>query len=607
MSRTLRDVASYSKERVPLDDLSTATYVSTNNLLQNKKGKVSADSLPPNGKTVSKFSKGDILIANIRPYLKKIWHATHGGGNSTDVLALEVYEDFNSSFIYYSLLRDIFFEHMMNGSKGTKMPRGDKNQVLDFPIPEFDRPKQDRISKVLSVLDSKIELNKKINEELEAMARLIYDYWFVQFDFPDKNGKPYKSSGGKMEFNKELNREIPEGFRVKELSEIANITMGSSPPGSSYNENGDGEVFFQGSTDFGWRFPSIREFTTKPKRMAEVGDILLSVRAPVGTLNIADHSCCIGRGLAALNSKDDVTSYLFYVMLYLKKIFDLRSAVGTTFGSITKDALHSLKVAYPPNSLLLKFDNLVADFNLKIFLNHQENKRLEDLRDWLLPMLMNGQVSVVEAEQEMSVAAEPEVEYETARKSTNVDYYKRIVLAAEIVWQLHKQPTLGHLKLQKLIYLAQQSSDMTIPTNFLQQAAGPYDPRMARSIDKQIKNKKWFAYNRDELFKYKPLENAGDHKEDFEKYFKAEKEGIQYLIDTFKTAKSGSVEIVATLYACWKEALKNAESVTEELLIQKFYDWSEGKAKYEEERLIKAIDWMREEGIVPTQKLEMNS
>jgi type I restriction enzyme S subunit len=226
-----------------------------------------------------------------------------------------------------------------------------------------------------------------------------------------ERSRSYKSSGGKMVYNAELKREIPEGWEVKKLSEIANITMGQSPEGSSYNDDGIGEIFFQGSTDFGWRYPTIRQYTTQPSRRAKAGDILLSVRAPVGTLNIADNDCCIGRGLAALNSKSGYDSYLYYVMEYFKQIFDYRNNAGTTFGSITKDDLFSLKLVYPNDDILKKYNQSVFKYNQNILNNHKQNQQLSELRDWLLPMLMNGQVTVKEAEVNLSMAAEPSVEY----------------------------------------------------------------------------------------------------------------------------------------------------------------------------------------------------
>lgn len=322
-------------------------------------------------------------------------------------------------FIFYLITQPNITEYLhtigMNSVSSYPSISPDDIGNLKFKIP--DLPTQKSIAKVLSDLDAKIELNNRINRELEAMAKTLYDYWFVQFDFPNADGKPYKSSGGKMVYNAELKREIPEGWAVKKLSQIANITMGQSPSGSSYNDNGIGEIFFQGSTDFGWRYPTIRQYTTEPSRMAKSGDILLSVRAPVGTLNIADNDCCIGRGLAALNSKSGYDSYLYYVMEYFKQIFDHRNNAGTTFGSITKDDLHSLKLVYPKDDLLKKYNKTVSKYNQMILNNHKQNQHLTTLRDWLLPMLMNGQVTVrqthgkLETEERLNMAAEPSVKY----------------------------------------------------------------------------------------------------------------------------------------------------------------------------------------------------
>ena len=294
-------------------------------------------------------------------------------------------------YIYY-LLKHLKLNDFKTGSG---VPTMNRNHLHPLKVNAFiDKNYQVKLSSILSILDQKIALNNQINEELEAMAKTLYDYWFVQFDFPDENGKPYKSSGGKMVYNDQLKREIPEGWGVEKLENIANITMGQSPKGTSYNEVGEGMLFFQGSTDFGWRFPVARQYTTEPSRIAEEDDILLSVRAPVGTLNIADTRCCIGRGLAAINSKVGANSYIFNVMQDFKKLFDMMNSVGTTFGSITKDDLYSLKLIYPPNELLMKFDKSVNSFDREIKNRSRQNQELSQLRDWLLPMLMNGQVKV---------------------------------------------------------------------------------------------------------------------------------------------------------------------------------------------------------------------
>ncbi len=417
----LDEVVKYSAKRIDIDDITVDNFITTDNLLANKQGIKKAINLPPQDGNIPMYEEENILVSNIRPYLKKIWYADRKGGCSSDVLVFDVNKEFDAKFIYYALLRDDFFEHMMNGSKGTKMPRGDKNQILDFTIPKINKVEQQKIASILSTLDKKIELNNQINQKLEAMAKTLYDYWFVQFDFPfdfaqgkpDAHGKPYKSSGGKMVYSEALKREIPEGWEVKELSDIANIAMGQSPSGDSYNDNMQGTIFFQGCTDFGWRYPSVRQYTTEPSRMAKSGDVLLSVRAPVGTLNIADNDCCIGRGLASLHSKEGFDSYLYYVMVYFKKIFDHRNSAGTTFGSITKDDLYSLKFVYPNRVHLVKYDNIVSKYNKKILNNHKQTQKLTQLRDWLLPMLMNGQVTVADAKEQIGelMVAEPSVGY----------------------------------------------------------------------------------------------------------------------------------------------------------------------------------------------------
>jgi uncharacterized protein YwgA len=184
-------------------------------------------------------------------------------------------------------------------------------------------------------------------------------------------------------------------------------------------------------------------------------------------------------------------------------------------------------------------------------------------------------------------------------KPGRIDFYKRILLAAEIVHQLHMEPTLGHLKVQKLIYLCQETSKMSLPTNFSKQAAGPYDNNMARSLDKKLLEKKWFKYQKDEFLKYLPLENAGEHLSDFRKFFINEIDDIHFIINTFRKAKSEQIELVGTIYACWKEAISKNEIPSIDLLSHKVYAWSEQKKKFSKQRIKKAVEWMTEKGIYP--------
>ena len=285
-----------------------------------------------------------------------------------------------------------YFENNASGSGQRYTLSNDTIGNIPVLIPSIEE--QRTIGKVLADIDRKIELNKLINDNLEAMAKQLYDYWFVQFDFPNEEDKPYKSSGGAMVWNEKLKRKIPQGWSNGILSDVANITMGQSPDGSSYNEDGEGIIFYQGSTDFGLRFPDIRQYTTSPSRYANKGDILMSVRAPVGALNIANNDCCIGRGLSALSSKIGSMPHLYYLMNDFRLKFEGMNSAGTTFGSITKNELFSLPVIIPTKSVISEFEQVCEPIFYKQMIIGEEINALTKQRDELLPLLMNGQASV---------------------------------------------------------------------------------------------------------------------------------------------------------------------------------------------------------------------
>lgn len=299
---------------------------------------------------------------------------------------------YNPFYTYYWLLTKK--DYLFTIASVTRTPILSKSTFEEIVIPMPDRSIQDNVVGTLKPIDNMMENNKRICSELEAMAKTLYDYWFVQFDFPDENGKPYRTSGGEMVWNKQLKRKIPKEWKPGKLCDIANITMGQSPAGESYNDAGDGLFFYQGRTDFGLRFPTPRMYTTAPTRFAQKGDILLSVRAPVGDLNFAMEDCCIGRGLAALNSKLGSQMHLFYTLAGFQQIFKVMDGNGTTFGSITKDRLFDMSVVIPPDEILMCFEKRVKPIESKIEKCEEEIRELTKLRDWLLPMLMNGQARV---------------------------------------------------------------------------------------------------------------------------------------------------------------------------------------------------------------------
>ena len=180
------------------------------------------------------------------------------------------------------------------------------------------------------------------------------------------------------------------------LSDIAIVTMGQSPKGDTYNEDGVGTVFFQGRAEFGFRFPTRRLFTTDPKRMAQTNDALMSVRAPVGDMNVAHENCCIGRGLAAIRSKDSHQSFVLYTMFDLRNELNVFNGEGTVFGSINRDALNSMPISSPPKRVLDEFEAKVGPMDAAIRNNYDEICRLEAIRDSLLPKLMTGELDISE-------------------------------------------------------------------------------------------------------------------------------------------------------------------------------------------------------------------
>ena len=345
-------------------------YLDTSNITNNTIDELqflnpSSDIIPSRARRL--VQEGDIVYSTVRPNLKHfgiIMNPDYNMVVSTGFAVITANWSAYRYFIYQFLIQAATIENLSTIA-------------------------QSAVSAYPSINTSDIE-----NLDLEALAKQLYDYWFVQFDFPDENGRPYKSSGGKMVWNDKLKREIPEGWDDGILIDIANITMGQSPDGSSYNEVGEGMLFYQGSTDFGMRFPSVRQYTTAPSRFAKKGDILMSVRAPVGSINIANNDCCIGRGLSAINSKLGSISHLYYILNDLRIAFDQRNAAGTTFGSITKEDLYSLPIIIPSDEVIRAFDKICSPMFDRQMILGEEIDILTKQRDELLPHLMNGQVSV---------------------------------------------------------------------------------------------------------------------------------------------------------------------------------------------------------------------
>jgi type I restriction enzyme S subunit len=311
----------------------------------------------------------------------------------------------NPKYVKFFTITNEYKNWVKNLSVGSTRGNINAQTFGDCPISVPERKQQDLLVRTLSLIIDKIELNNRINGELEAMAKTLYDYWFVQFDFPTPSptpspsgragvGLPYKTSGGKMVWNEELKRQIPEGWEVKELQEIAKCLMGQSPKGESYNQDGIGTPLLNGPADYENGTLKGRTYTTEPTRLCQKDDLVLCIRATIGNLVYSEQEFCLGRGVAAVRANDKKLSELIYFLL-IQEIERFKvQATGSIIVGITKDDLIESKCLIPKNDLINSFHNLIKPQFDKIRVNLKENQKLTELRDWLLPMLINGQVKV---------------------------------------------------------------------------------------------------------------------------------------------------------------------------------------------------------------------
>lgn len=313
--------------------------------------------------------KGSVMVSCIGSDMGKVAIAAHDCVSNQQINSIVVSEKFSAGFIYYNLsTRKAELQSM--ACSGSAQPILNKGHFSELPIVLPPLPEQRTIASVLGALDDKIELNRRMNETLEALARALFQNWFVDATQPG----------------------LPKGWRESTVDEDFNLTMGQSPPGESYNETGDGISFYQGRTDFGFRYPTARVFCTAPTRFANTGDTLVSVRAPVGSVNMAAQKCSVGRGVAAVRHKSGSRSYTYYFMRSLEPDFARFEADGTVFGSINKADFHAIKRAAPPPEVVEAFEKLLFPIDQRIENNENESRTLAALRDALLPKLLSGEL-----------------------------------------------------------------------------------------------------------------------------------------------------------------------------------------------------------------------
>lgn len=342
---------------------------------------------------------------------------------------------YSSDFIYYLVSSNKSFQYFSNTADGAAQPNISGKLIEDLGFPDISPKAANKAGKYLKVLDEKIQLNTQINQTLEQIAQALFKSWFVDFD-PVRAKVQALSDGLSLEqaelaamqaisgktpeeltalsqtqpdryaelaetakaFPCEMVEvdgvEVPKGWELSTISDCYDVVMGQSPKGETYNENKQGMLFYQGRAEFGWRFPTPRLFTTDPKRIAEQNSILMSVRAPVGDINIALEKCCIGRGLAALQHKSKNLSFGLYQIQSIKPELDLFNGEGTVFGSINQANLKNIQIINPDEKFIQLFEKYLSSCDSKIMNNEIENNALKEIRDLLLPRLLSGEIQL---------------------------------------------------------------------------------------------------------------------------------------------------------------------------------------------------------------------
>ena len=406
--KRLKDIAFLVTDRINVKRISLEDYVSTDNLLPNMGGKEKAAKLPSNG-NVTRFEKGDILLSNIRPYFKKIWLSDNVGGCSNDVLVIRSKNEISNSYLYYCLQQDKFFDFVTQTSRGTKMPRGDKDAIFNFVFPIPPLNEQKAIAKILSDLDAKIELNQKMNKTIEAIAQAIFKHWFIDFEFPNEEGKPYKSSGGEM-VDSELG-EIPKGWEVKKLRDVLReISSGSRPKGGidkklcngipsigAENINGLGHYDFSKT-----KYVTDGFFEKNQKGIVMDRDVLLyKDGAQLGRKTIFGGGfpfikCMVNEHVFILRVREELRQSYLYFWLDRNDVTDAIRNLNTNSAQpgLNKEAVGSLRILVPLLHILSEFDLLISFLLNRIFNNSLQSKTIDEIRDLLLPKLVSGKIRV---------------------------------------------------------------------------------------------------------------------------------------------------------------------------------------------------------------------
>lgn len=388
------------------DDNGEYYFINGNNLEENGI-KITTDTLKVSKEEYERIKRpitDNALLLSINGTLGKL--AFYNGEKialGKSACFLNVKNNVDRRYIKYVLSTNEFQKYMLRVASGSTIKNFAPKQAAEYEFFAPDLPTQKKIADVLSCIDDKIALNNKTNIELENMAKTVYDYWFTQFDFPDANCNPYKTSGGKMEYNQVLKREIPAGWEVGKLSKVADIFNGSTPSTKEEDNYGGNIVWITPKdlsdqqrkfTWYGERNITEKGYKDCNTTLIPEGSILLSSRAPIGLISIATCELCTNQGFKNIVPKNMENKYYLYSVINanIPKIEQLGS--GTTFKEVSKQSMEDFKILIPSEQTIKLFNEKIESIfenQLKLL---KEIDELTKLRDYLLPLLMNGQINI---------------------------------------------------------------------------------------------------------------------------------------------------------------------------------------------------------------------
>ncbi|AJD31032.1 restriction endonuclease subunit S [Clostridium sporogenes] len=339
-------------------------------------------------------NKGDVIISIVGTTgLVSIIDISLDKANLTEncVKLIDIKGAIND-YIYYYLTSLQGQNEIKKGIVGSTQPKLPiyNIQKIEIPLPTIEE--QNVIANILSSLDEKIETNNQINKKLEEMAQAIFKQWFVDFEFPNEDGEPYKSSGGEM-IESEMGM-IPKGWEIVELNNIADLTMGLSPKSSSYNLDKVGTPLLNGAADFENGVINAKKYTTEPTRLCKKNDLVFCIRATIGNITFSDKEYCLGRGVASITPKNDLFTGIIYFNLLMSMNKLIANATGSVILGLSKPDINNLKLILPDRKILEEFSK-ISNNSLKLKHNNEfESKKLINIRDTLLPKLMSGEIRV---------------------------------------------------------------------------------------------------------------------------------------------------------------------------------------------------------------------